>query len=105
MKIYRQGDVLILRVENPDALQPGKKIAREGGRVILAHGELTGHAHAIEAKSAKMFELDAVDRVLKLVRPVALTHEEHDTVKLPAGTYRVRLQREYSPESIRNVAD
>lgn len=101
--IFRQGDVLLIRDDT--ASTNGKKIAREGGRVILAHGELTGHAHAIEAKSAEMFELDAVDRALKLARPVSLVHEEHDTVKLPAGTYRVRIQSEYSPDAIRNVAD
>lgn len=102
MKTFRQGDVLIIR---DDSAKPGKPIKRENGRVILAHGELTGHAHAIKAKSADLFELDEIDRLLKVTKPVALEHEEHDTVKLPPGGYRIRIQKEYAPEAIRNVAD
>ena len=101
MKTYRQGDVFLIR---DDSAKPGKPIARENGRVVLAHGELTGHAHAISAKGAELFEAE-IDRVLKVTKTVALKHEEHDTVKLPPGNYRVRIQREYSPEAIRNVAD
>src|SRR5207244_3151024 len=50
--IYRQGDVLILRVETPPAT--GALIARDTGRVVLAYGEVTGHSHAIKSKYAKM---------------------------------------------------
>ncbi len=33
-------------------------------------------------------------------------HEEHDPVEFPAGGWhRDRMQREYSPQAIRNVAD
>ncbi len=32
-------------------------------------------------------------------------HEEHGPVTLPPGDYKVVIQREYSPEAIRNVAD
>jgi hypothetical protein len=39
--MYRQGDVLIIPVAGiPDDSEP---IARENGRIILAHGEVTGH--------------------------------------------------------------
>ena len=37
--------------------------------------------------------------------PVALEHDEHETIQLPPGDYRIIRQREYSPEAIRNVAD
>ena len=36
---------------------------------------------------------------------VALKHDEHSTIELPQGNYRVTRQREYSPTAIRNVAD
>jgi len=36
---------------------------------------------------------------------VALTHQEHATIMVPPGVYERRIQREYSPEAIRNVAD
>jgi hypothetical protein len=42
---YRQGDVLIERIAKmPTSTTP---VARDAGRVILAYGEVTGHAHAI----------------------------------------------------------
>jgi hypothetical protein len=32
-------------------------------------------------------------------------HQEHATIAVPAGNYRVIRQREYSPERIRRVED
>jgi hypothetical protein len=47
---YRQGDVMIERI---DKLPTGlKKQDAENGRVILAHGEVTGHAHSFAANRA-----------------------------------------------------
>ena len=44
----RQGDVLALGVEAiPEDAKP---VTRDRGRVILAYGEVTGHAHAIAAR-------------------------------------------------------
>lgn len=34
-----------------------------------------------------------------------VVHEEHATIKLPQGTYRVWRQREYSPTEIRIIRD
>ena len=103
---YRQGDVLIERI---DALPKElKKVAREGGRVILAHGEVTGHAHAIAAPNADLYSaVDAGDVTFLEIREaeVALQHDEHATITLAPGSYRVTRQREYSPEEIRRVAD
>ena len=51
--MFRQGDVLIIPVKSiPKTAEP---IAREQGRVVLAHGEVTGHAHAIRDKQAALF--------------------------------------------------
>ncbi len=104
--IVRQGDVLIERI----AALPAQlsKIARENGRVILAHGEVTGHAHAIAAPHCELFTSPAEAGVTFLeVREAmaALAHDEHSTIELAPGAYRVTRQREYSPEAIRNVAD
>jgi hypothetical protein len=103
---YRQGDVLIERVSSlPKKLT---KIAREHGRLILAHGEVTGHAHAISARNADLYSaVDAGDVTFLEIREamVALQHDEHATINLPPGSYIVRRQREYSPEEIRRVAD
>lgn len=103
-RIYRQGDVLIERV--PERQDPGSAVPREHGRIVLAHGEATGHAHAIAAGDAAFYEMPTTKaRHLRLVSPTALAHEEHAPIELPAGFYRVRRQREYTPDEIRTVAD
>lgn len=103
---YRQGDVLIERIGSLPATLT--KIDRENGRVILAHGEVTGHAHAIADSHADLYSSQQEAGVTFLeVRDAvaALKHDEHSTIALPPGNYRVTRQREYSPEAIRNVAD
>lgn len=103
---FRQGDVL---VEAVASIPPSAKVkAREGGRVVLAHGEVTGHAHAIAAPNATLFSLlddGAEELYLEADGTVHLRHEEHAEIEIPGGLYRVTRQREYSPEAIRNVAD
>lgn len=103
---YRQGDVLIERIDSLPAKRT--KIARENGRVILAHGEVTGHAHAISDEACDLYrsEQEADVTFLEVQAAVAaLKHDEHSTIPLARGNYRVTRQREYSPEAIRNVAD
>ena len=34
-----------------------------------------------------------------------LKHEEHATITLPPGNYRIRRQREWTAENVRIVAD
>jgi hypothetical protein len=103
---YRQGDVLIERI---DALPSNRKsVKREKGRIVLAHGEVTGHAHTIESPDAYLYETadQAGVTFLEVKEAMAeLTHQEHATIELPTGTYRVTRQREYTPTEIRSVAD
>lgn len=118
----RQGDVLVEPVATlpPDA-KPAERDAL--GRVVLALGEASGHAHAIRCAEVVAFrmpssELDAtanralVDYILVGGSGAKLAHEydsgakaEHDTLDLAPGAYRVVQQREYSPEELRSVAD
>ena len=103
--MYRQGDVLILPV--PQIPEDLVEVPREDGRLVLAHGEVTGHAHAVEGE-ATFLAADLEDlerRFLRVEAEVQVVHEEHDTIVLPPGDYEVRRQREYSPEEIRTVAD
>lgn len=104
--IVRQGDVLVERIDSfPKKL---KRLAREQGRVVLAHGEVTGHHHSLIEEHVDLFETAEEAGVTFLeVREAmaALTHQEHATIQLPPGNYRVTRQREYSPEAIRRVAD
>ncbi|MBM7784501.1 hypothetical protein [Tenggerimyces flavus] len=93
--IARQGDVLIVRVPTmPTGTRPVPR--DDAGRVVLALGEVTGHAHAIRDPDATLYELADVDqRFLEITREVTLTHEEHGAITLAPGTYEVRRQREY----------
>lgn len=109
---FRQGDVFLERV---DAMPvTGLSEVKADGRVVLAYGEVTGHAHAIYPGEggvipAKLWDAGA-ERFLQVMERTALQHEEHGAIPLEAGIYRVSkfgagTQREYSPEEIRSVAD
>jgi hypothetical protein len=104
MKIFRQGDVLLMQVATlPPAATKTKN--KEKGRVVLAYGEVTGHAHAIDSKLATEYAWQG-DRLIHVGKKGArVLHEEHAPVVLEEGTYKVIQQREYFPEAIRNVAD
>lgn len=102
-KMYRQGDVLLVRMDRPPQ---GKRmeVERENGRVILAHGEATGHAHAIGHPGAMLFNTGG-DTLLSLKEDAVLSHEEHFPIELPAGLYQVVRQREYTHEGWIHVED
>ena len=100
MKIYRHGDVLIAPVKSlpPDATErPG---------LILAHGEVTGHSHRVETEGkAELFGVGPRLFLRVLGSPARVTHEEHQTIELPPGEYRVWRQREYDPREDLTVMD
>ncbi len=104
--LYRQGDVLIERVESmPD---DATKIPRSKRGVVLAEGEVTGHAHRIPSRTASLYRSESDARYLRVMgpAPVALKHEEHTAVVIPSGDYRVTIHAEYSPGQLpRTVAD
>lgn len=99
--MYRQGDVLVIPYSGPIKGEPVKP---DNGRTILAYGEVTGHAHALDSKLATMYRWEG-DTLLEVTDGAVLRHEEHTHIPLPAGNYRVLIQKEYTPEAIRNVAD
>lgn len=100
-EMYRQGDVLIMKVDN---LPKGAEVKDTGNRVVLAWGEVTGHAHAIDARFAKMYTAEG-QNFIRVEPGAELVHEEHSTIALTPGVYRVIQQREYIPGSFREVAD
>jgi hypothetical protein len=101
-QLYRQGDVLLQKV---DALPEGLVPVTWERRIVLAYGEVTGHAHALSTLHAEMFTRQG-ERYLQVKPGAELVHEEHATIKLPEGYYKVVQQREYVPQSApRDVAD
>ena len=97
MNQVRQGDVLLVRVSKlpPQAKPVGRKGAK---RIILAEGEATGHAHAIETDTAKLLEDALGRRFLIVTKAEQLVHEEHDTLRIEPGIWRVVRQQEYIPD-------
>lgn len=102
-EMYRQGDVFLVRV---DAIPENGTMEPldNRGRVILAEGEVTGHAHATSPDCAQLFATTS-GRFLKVTKTAALTHEEHGQINIPVGDWKVGIQKEYTPEMPRNVAD
>src|SRR5262249_32873551 len=105
--MYRQGDVLVVPIT--EAQVPAGLIAelRDSGRMVLARGEATGHAHVVTGEGLTLLCLpDDLEAMFLHVRVYGrLSHEEHGPIALPAGYYRVVRQREYVPGTWRPVAD
>jgi len=100
---YRQGDVLLVPTnEIPTTLKVTE-------RVTLALGEVTGHHHSILDGSTVGYAADAEGLCEYLeVKSSAggqLTHQEHSTIVLPKGKYKVVKQVEYTPAALVNVRD
>ena len=96
---YQQGDVLIHRV----TATKGKKL----NHLTLAEGEATGHHHTITKGEAELYDHEGT-LFLKVKSDTAeLTHQEHNTITLPKGDYKIGKVREYDhfQEETRNVRD
>lgn len=108
-----QGDLFIRRIETlPAGLKP---MAVESGNYIVAHSE-TGHHHIIEARpNVTVFSTDdplvsylqvieATDATETLIEHLR-NFDTHESIKIGAGNYEIRRQREYTPEGWRRVQD
>jgi hypothetical protein len=78
---------------------------KRDSRIVLAYGEVTGHAHAIADEAVDVFVTAEGTMYLWVKTEATLKHEEHGAITLPPGNYERVLQREYSPEAIRKVRD
>lgn len=98
--MIRQGDVI---VEVINALPLGTTLIKN--RKELAYGEVTGHAHRVDV--GELFETKNGELYLRVEKPSAkLTHEEHKTVTLNPGIYKVTIKRQYNPDGAwENVRD
>jgi len=105
-KLIQQGDVLMFTEE---ALPEGAKtIAPKARGYVLAEGEATGHAHVIvPTPEIEMYEDSKGVLWLKTGTPTEVRHEEHNTVTLEPGIYRVGIVKEVDPfeNEIHDVMD
>jgi len=100
---YRHGDVWIEAVaeipRNAVKVEPGAR------GYVLAEGEVTGHAHTIEATpEIEMYERNGV-LYLKVATEAPLTHQEHKVGVIPKGTFCVTPQYNYNAGMVRRVID
>ena len=103
----RQGDVYVQAFA---ALPDGcTLIERDKGGVVLAYGEVTGHAHQFREDHVKMFSAnDNSGRRFLVIegKQATLFHEEHDPITFAPGIYEVWQQREWTDDNEpRTVAD
>lgn len=115
-----QGDVFIERVAAIPA--DAKEAQRNGDRVEVAFGEISGHAHVFASKDITTFKSRTVNDPLRggsfeemyiktggtVINHVDRNNNltgEHGSLELPAGIYRVVRQRENSPAGWRRVVD
>lgn len=100
--MLRQGDVLLVPVAS---VPQSAKVQKVKGRIVLAHGEVTGHAHTVDGRRAQLLIAEGGMTYLTVEQLTEVRHQEHAPMTLQPGKYKVVRQREYTPEAIRNVAD
>lgn len=102
-----QGDITITAVRSARA---GVAVEPQNGALVVAHSE-TGHHHTVDSKAAR---LERGEDPWTCYLHVTAAHAElvhhrgvnpHETIRLPRGTYRIRRQREWTPEGWRAVQD
>lgn len=127
--IKRQGDLFTVKIskEQYEALLKDKSSAKtrqvENGRIILLHGEATGHNHSvpetvtlIEAESLRgarailddivPTDFQFIVGVMVAPEPVEIVHIGHHTpMPIEEGYHLVWRAREYTPEQARAVWD
>jgi hypothetical protein len=112
-KCAAQGDLLIRRINAIP--KEAKQVASEKGLYVVAHSE-TGHNHVIaERQNVRLFTCD--DPMISYLEVIEATDatetllehlrsfDTHETIKIPAGIFEIRRQREYTPEGWRRVED
>lgn len=91
--MYRQGDILIVKGE---ADKYALSESREEQNNIVTEGSITGHHHVI--KNGKVYRkrrdwYGCIGYILAK-EGCQLLHDEHATIDLPAGEYKIIKQRE-----------
>jgi hypothetical protein len=99
----RQGDVLLVPV---NSIPLDAKPFPTKGDLVLAEGEVTGHAHRVRRPGKKARLLTTgTETYLEVLEPVSLDHEEHGAPTLEPGVYHIRRQVEMWLDEVRQVAD
>lgn len=106
-KIYRQGDVLLIKRDKLPEAAKLKNLEPENNRIILLRGEATGHHHSFVAdEKVKGYVGEGERNWLELLEPAVLEHQEHGPITLEPGIYEQAEQVEDDGlQEARQVAD
>ena len=100
--MLRQGDVLLQRIAR---LPTGVQV-QSHDVIVLAHGEVTGHAHTINDRTAQVGLDEGGVMFLTIEELTEVRHQEHAPLIVTPGIYRVIRQREWTDaDEPRQVAD
>ena len=109
MEPLQQGDVTLKPIESiPSGVKKVEVMKRKKGKIILAEGETTGHAHAISDPGAYLILLDDGNMLLDVTsNKVTVYHETHRPIEVPKGKYLVGrvLEFDHVQGSSRYVLD
>lgn len=112
-RIAAQGDILLIKVNSLP--KDAKPVKAEKGCFVVAHSE-TGHNHIVKERPNVQYYTsnDPMISYLQVIEATdtsetVLEHmrgfDTHESIKLDAGIYEIRRQREYTPEGWRRVED
>lgn len=98
MTIYRHGDLIFQKL---DEVVDGEPVTR----LVIAEGEVTGHAHVLVAEVGTQIRGNKTK--FTLTGKAKLIHQEHDTIEFQPGTYVVLNEREhdYVEKTFKQVKD
>lgn len=92
MNTYRHGDL---------AFEPVKEIkgseVKFNNSFVLAYGEHSGHKHVITKVRGelKIFKDSSGQYCIDVEDEAKITHEEHKTITIKKGIYKINNEREY----------
>jgi hypothetical protein len=90
MKVWQQGDVVLLQIAKaPEGTKKNNNVIQEG--------EHTGHAHRITGGVGNIFTVGEQMYVKAGKEGATITHEEHLPVTIEEGDYEVRIVRQKDP--------
>ena len=105
-KFFRHGDLNIYPIEKLE----GETIKHDG-KFVLQEGETTGHKHVLTVPNFEDMDMRKMpdgSLCFTIKTEGVLTHEDHKTLKITPGTYRIVQEREvdhFSESIVRKVID
>lgn len=113
-----QGDVVLIRAAKTKGVPAGFAEDKRDphGRVVLAYGETSGHAHVFRAKGVCLLSNETTGaRILRVFDPCRLLHDqgaealvetgEHASLAIEPGEYHVIQQREWIGQGVQRALD